>query len=94
MPDMTDDWMSPKTSELYTHRTPQRGDPVRYLIERQRRIPTFGDPIHQWDQWSSHDTAEKRDAELSKLRKEHPVWRLRARDHDPYMEEVMRTVRY
>ena len=93
-PDMTDDWMNPKPSAGYTYREPQPGDPTEYLIEREKRIPVFGNPgsITRWEYWSKHDTKEARDEELKRLRKSHPMWHLRARDRNPWMERVR--VRY
>lgn len=89
--DMTDDWMNP-VPHAYTciHDIPKPGDPIEYRIERERRVICFGNPgsYTQWDFWASFDSAEKRDAELARLRKHHPIWHLRARDRDPYREYI------
>jgi hypothetical protein len=89
-PDMTDDWMNPSRSTSYTHREPQFGDPTEYLIEREKRRITFGSPgsITNWEYWDKFDTAESRDAALARLVERHPMWHLRARDRNPWMEKV------
>jgi hypothetical protein len=89
-PDMTDDWMNPPRSSSYTYREPRPDDPMEYLIEREKRVPVFGNPgsITKWEYWSKHDTKEERDAELKKLRERHPMWHLRARDRHPWMERI------
>lgn len=92
MVDYTDDWMNPKPTgtSSFTYRAPQSGDPIEYLIERQKRTPVFGNPgsITSWEYWSKYDTAEKRDEVLVRLRIDHPIWQLRARDRDPYAERL------
>lgn len=87
--DMTDDWMNPPlhSSSSFIYKSPTKDDPMEYLIERQRRLITFGDPLYRWDYWAKYDTAEARDAALARLREEHPVWHLRGRDRHPYWEQ-------
>lgn len=82
----TDDWMNPVSFSDYVYKEPKPSDPVQYLIERKRRVITFGDPLYQWDFWTICNTAEERDTKLQKLREEHPNWQLRARDHNPWLE--------
>lgn len=79
-PDMTDDWMNPPKREQLS--ITQRSYP-RYLIQRQRRLDYF--PFKEGALWRSFDTRDERDAELAKLRTEHPVWLLRPYDdlHPP-----------
>ena len=84
--DYTDDWMNPVSSISYTYREPKPSDPVRYLIERKRRVITFGDPLYQWDFWTNCATATERDQKLADLRKLHPNWQLRARDENPWLD--------
>lgn len=92
MADMTDDWMNPKPYTPYTSTAPSPNDPIEYRIERQRRVPTFGSPVFEWDYWSAYDTAKERDAALKRIRLEHPRWVLRARDRNPCMEYIQRKV--
>lgn len=89
-PDYSDDWMNPRPSSGYTYREPQAGDPKEYLIEREKSVPVFGNPgyITQWDYWAKYDDPEERNKELARLREAHPMWHLRARDRDPYMERL------
>lgn len=63
---------------------------VMFFIQRKRAIPVTGNVSHitQWDVWSEHDTEEDRDAALKKLREEHPMWRLRARQWNPYFASI------
>lgn len=77
--DYTDDWMNPQRSASFA--VSKRQYP-RYLIEREKLVPVFGPggSITQWDYWVSFDTAEKRDAELKRLRGQHPMWHLRPVD--------------
>ena len=79
-PDMTDDWMNPPKREAYVH---TRQKYPRFLIQRKRRLDYF--PFEKWDVWESFETRTERDAELAKLRTEHPVWLLRPYDdlHPP-----------
>lgn len=89
-PDLTDDWMNPPTHSSFTYHEPQPGDPIEYLIERERRIICFGNPgsIKRWDFWSKYDTVEERDVAFARLREHHPRWHLRARDRDPYWDRI------
>lgn len=91
-PDLTDDWMNPQSvDKMFTApREPQPGDPIEYLIEREKRTICFGNPgsITSWEYWSKYDTVEKRDEALARLRAEHPMWHLRKRDRDPYWDRV------
>jgi hypothetical protein len=86
MVDMTDDWMNPKPM---TWETPKVDDKDEFLIERARKVVCFGNPgyIIEWDFWSKHDTKAERDAALVKLSEEHPMWHLRARDRNPWLEQ-------
>lgn len=88
MTDMSDDWMNPKTSVTYTYREPE--NKMVYAIERQKRTICFGNPgsITEWVAWSTHETKEARDHELERLRVAHPVWQLRSRDYNPYLERL------
>lgn len=92
MVDYTDDWMeSSRNSIVWEHKKPE--NKMLYYIERQRRVICFGNPgsITEWDQWGlSFDTAEARDKEYEKLRKEYPVWSLRKTQKNPYLESITR----
>lgn len=75
MTDDTDDWMNPPKREPYVSK------PIKYprfFIERKRRLDYF--PFEEWGVWKIYEAATERDAELSKLREEHPRWLLRTRD--------------
>ena len=88
MPDLTDDWMNPPASRSWSSASidaDRRKKP--FLIQRQRVIQCtwVGDePPTQWDEWGRFETREERDAALRRLREEHPLWRLRARELDPF----------
>lgn len=86
MPDMTDDWMNPPTSRMWTATMPD--NKTVFLIERESRVITFGDPLTEWKEWERFDTAEARDTALARLRAEHPVWSLRSREYNPYMDYI------
>ncbi len=87
-PDMTDDWMNPTNLFAWTIPTPE--NKMIYAIQRAKKTICFGNPGHivEWKEWSKHDTAEARNAELAKLEEEHPMWRLRKRDYNPYLESI------
>ncbi len=85
MPDHTDDWMNPPTSSRAWSSAEIEADRRRrpFLIQRQRVIVCSwrGDgPPTRWDEWARFETKAERDKELALLRKEHPAWRLRARE--------------
>jgi hypothetical protein len=88
MPDMTDDWMHPEQGGAYTFDRKaydERRRATPFIIQRgERIICTFigESPGPRWKEWSSHATAKERDAELARLHREHPMWRLRPRDLD------------
>lgn len=88
--DMTDDWMNPKPMQAYVSEAPK--NEMEYLIERERRIICFGNPgsITQWEVWDKYTVKKERDKALQRLSKEHPMWHLRARDRNPYMEQIRR----
>ncbi len=77
MPDMTDDWMNPRTSTSWQAGSEETSRP--FLIQREATIPcTFvGKPPTEWRTYSSHRTREERDTELTRLREGHPAWHLR-----------------
>jgi hypothetical protein len=89
-PDYTDDWMNPHRATHYVYKEPQPSDPVRYLIEREKRVICFGNPgsITKWEYWAKYDTEEARDAALKRLHEEHPMWHLRARNEHPYWDRL------
>lgn len=79
MADHTDDWMHPQMSSRW-QASDRKADPRPFLIQRQRRVICSwvgSGPPTEWDLWSSHKTREERDAELKRLRADHPAWRLR-----------------
>ncbi len=88
--DYTDDWMNPKASHVWAPRKPE--DKMVYAILRAKKTIVFGDPGHiiEWEEWSKFDTAEERNAELDKLKEKHPLWRLKERDYNPYVESISR----
>lgn len=88
MADMTDDWMNPQTSYFVPTKEPKNA--TVYRILRQKRVICFGNPgsIVEWRVYETFDTAGKRDAQLAKLRKEHPMWRLEATEGNPYFERL------
>lgn len=77
MPDMTDDWMNPPTSISWQSNSDARPRP--FLVERKAAIIcTFvGRRPTEWKRYSTHETRGTRDAELARLREDHPAWRLR-----------------
>ncbi len=89
MPDMTDDWWD-KTNDTTIFQQSQPENKMEYLIERAEKQVCFGNPgyIQNWRFWASFDTAAKRDEELKRLRGEHPAWRLRTADRNPYLESL------
>jgi hypothetical protein len=87
-PDLTDDWMNPRTHSWGSTLPEKRG--VKYVIQRERRVIVSGPSgsISRWDQWAEYDTAEDRDLALEKLRQSHPVWHLRARERNYDLERL------
>jgi hypothetical protein len=87
--DMTDDWMNPPVTS-YSWTAPVLKNETEYIIERKHKTICFGSPgyITEWRFWSKFDTAEMRDSSYAMLQKEHPVWQLRCRDRNPYMESL------
>lgn len=90
-----DDWMHPNRSIAFTMPPPKNG--TFHQIQRKRAIPVTGNVSHiySWDVYREFETKDERDAELAKLRKDHPSWHLRARSltyfngqiiggHDPF----------
>ncbi len=88
MTDYEDDWMHPGSGALYSYNpkeTEERRRSKPYLIQRKRVIQCtwLGDgPPTKWDEWEAFRTKEERDREITRLRKEHPAWILRARELD------------
>lgn len=85
MSDLSDDWMNPQPSP-YISREPE--NKTVYAIMRAKREPCFGHPgsIIRWAEWQSFDTAAERDEEIVRLQKEHPCWRLKSRDYNPWLD--------
>ena len=85
MTDLTDDWMNPKS---YSWTPPKRENKMVYAIERARKRIVSGNPgfILDWEAWANYGAAAERDEALVKLRTEHPMWKLRERDYNPYHE--------
>lgn len=85
--DMTDTWMNPDMGS-FTVSSPVYENKTEYFIERCRRQICYGNPgyIDEWATWSVYDTAKERDEELKKLHVKHPMWHLRARDRNRYLE--------
>lgn len=79
--DHTDDWMNP-TPHLGWQGPPQRKP---FIIERAKKSICFGDPgyVIEWHLWADYDTREARDAALTAILQNHPLWKLRARQLDP-----------
>lgn len=78
MVDHTDDWMHPRQAVSWQKQA--EPEPRPFLIQRKKVIQCSwvgSGPPTQWDTWSSHLTREERDAELARLRKQHPAWQLR-----------------
>lgn len=86
--DLSDDWMNPRRSCSWTTPPPPKMGEIHYVIQRKKAIPVSGNvsAIYRWERWSKHGTAAERDAELARLREEHPAWRLRARDINAWAE--------
>lgn len=88
--DYDDDWMHPDRAVAYVYDRAKVEADLRakpFLIQRQRVIQCtwVGDgPPTQWDEWDRFSTKRERDAEIARLRKEHPAWQLRARELDSF----------
>jgi hypothetical protein len=87
MVDKTDNWWDPAPA-FWLENPPK--DKMEYRIMRSQKTVTEGSPgfTIQWKPWQVFDTAAARDAALVKLNKEHPMWRLKATQGNPYLERL------
>ena len=85
--DNTDDWW---TSKQATWIEAPPIDRQEYRIMRAKKTNVEGAPgfIVQWHVWARYSTKSGRDAELAKLSKAHPKWRLKAAEGNPYYERL------
>ena len=85
--DQTDDWWDPAPAFWST--TPPL-DKVEYRILRAEKKPVSGSPgfLVQWKIYQTFTSKTTRDAALTKMNKDHPKWRLKASEGNPYIERL------
>lgn len=85
--DYTDDWWDEK--EAFWVESPPK-DKLEYRIYRAQKLPTFGSPgfIVQWRIYQVFDSEKERDAALRNINRDHPSWRLKAGEGNPYLERL------
>ncbi len=85
--DQTDDWWDPAAP--FWSMTPPVNK-TEYRILRAEKKPVPGSPgfLVQWLVYQRFTSKSARDAAITKMNKEHPKWRLKASEGNPYIEAL------
>lgn len=85
--DQTDDWWDSSLPIWYGD-APKNA--IEYRILRAQKTPCEGSPgfIVQWVIYQTFDNQKDRDSMLKTLNNNHPKWRIRASEGNPYLERL------